>query len=193
MLKWNVSARILALIALMGAAFTTGCYKPGSQSQPTLPDSAISVTGKYNSSSDYYLWAVGSCAGSEAISISYSSSLTPSQTTEIPCTKNGVKNSAVGEIASRLTIQNGEQAQVFTVVLTARQKNIKSKPKRFTVNYTPPTPSSPGFGITSGGDVLTDMGNTLTVHSSIGELFSPKDIDGGTIKAKTGLQGALDP
>jgi hypothetical protein len=147
----------------------------------------IPVTPVYLASSNSYLRASGSCQGYQVIEFTYSSSLTSSNTVLKKCTND--------TIDVNLPVQNGDKKQTFDVKIVGYLSDpgqTSNLPPNLTVIYNPPPTAVAGFGVTSGGGMLSD-GATMTINvSTIGEVFTGTTTS-ATATARNGLEGSLEP
>ncbi|MCC6276713.1 MAG: hypothetical protein IT289_02215 [Oligoflexia bacterium] len=180
MSKWYVGWKIRTLLLGAFALLSTGCFKnPGQEVAPN--GIALPVTPVYVGINTSYLRASGNCQGNGGFIITYSSSLTPSNTSEANCSE--------GVITMNLPVQQGMQNQIFNVDIVSKLKGRKSKPVSIVVNYAPPF-AAPGFAILSGGVFST--GGGVDVAPAIGQPYGPVRTTAGAVNADLGIKGVLE-
>jgi hypothetical protein len=174
------------LMAVSMALFLAACLKnTGSDETPTF-SSQPSLTGAYRTDTDSYMRATGPCNGNSQVKITYSSALTTQNSLMATC-----KNDA---FSLDLPVQSGLSNQTFALEVRGFKLNKFTVPIKVSFPWTPLPAAVAGFGVTSGGGIVSTGATASIINSSAGvPEGDPATLTAAGVKARIGIQGVLDP
>ncbi|MDZ4675916.1 MAG: hypothetical protein SGI74_00260 [Oligoflexia bacterium] len=176
---------------LLMVVLTVACFKnPGEEKTPVLAES-VPIAPYYNLFSksaltnESWLWAEGKCFGNKTIIFTYESPLTPKNSIDAICAKNGM-------VALKLPVVEGHKPQMFKVEMYARLGAKKSKTLMVNVNYFPTPPAVPGYAVLTGGGRVSHATANVSMTTQIGESWTYTTVPTAAgVKLAPGLDGVV--